>query len=105
MPIGFMPIRVAADTTSSDTVSAIVSADLLDKAVSLYPNPAKEVLNIASDYNVLSIAVYDLLNRLVEEREVNSKTLQISLANYSSGSYFAKIRTDKGTLTKKFVVR
>lgn len=105
VPIGFMPIRVAADTASGDTVSAIVSADLLDKAVGLYPNPAKEVLNIASDYNVLTIAVYDVLNRLVEEREVNSKTLQISLANYTSGSYFAKIRTDKGTLTKKFVVR
>ena len=97
-PIGISPI-------SADSPTSIGSVELLEKAVRLYPNPANEVLNVACDYDIESIAVFDALNRLVEERKVNSKTLQLPLANYASGTYFITITTEKGRLNKKFVVQ
>ena len=100
-PIGICPIRVLEENTSS----GVLSVELLEKAVRVYPNPASEVLNVACDYDIESITVFDVLNRLVEERKVNSKTLQLSLANYSSGTYFITITTPKGKLNKKFVVQ
>ena len=110
-PMGICPIRALEDTVSQDTVSqdttsnSVLSVELLERAVRLYPNPANEVLNVACDYDIESIAVFDAVNRLVEERKVNAKTLQLSLVNYSSGTYFITITTEKGKLNKKFVVQ
>ena len=110
-PVGICPIRALEDTVSQDTVlqdttsSSVLSVELLERAVRVYPNPANEVLNVACDYDIESIAVFDVLNRLVEERKVNSKTLQLSLANYAQGTYFITITTPKGKLNKKFVVQ
>ena len=100
-PIGICPIRVLEENTSS----SVLSVELLEKAVRVYPNPANEVVNVACDYDIESIAVFDAVNRLVEERKVNSKTLQLSLANYAQGTYFITITTPKGKLNKKFVVQ
>ena len=100
-PIGICPIRVLEENTSS----SVLSVELLERAVRLYPNPANEVLNVACDYDIESIAVFDAVNRLVEERKVNAKTLQLSLANYAQGTYFITITTPKGKLNKKFVVQ
>ena len=105
-PMGICPIKVFEDTVSQDTTSSgVLSVELLEKAVRVYPNPANEVLNVACDYDIESIAVFDVLNRLVEERKVNSKTLQLPLANYAQGTYFITITTPKGKLNKKFVVQ
>ncbi len=105
-PMGICPIRALEDTVSQDTTSnSVLSVELLERAVRLYPNPANEVLNVACDYDIESIAVFDAVNRLVEERKVNSKTLQLSLANYAQGTYFITITTPKGKLNKKFVVQ
>ncbi|MDY5799512.1 MAG: T9SS type A sorting domain-containing protein, partial [Candidatus Onthomorpha sp.] len=100
-PVGICPIKVLENSTSS----SVLSVELLERAVRLYPNPTNEVLNVACDYDIESIAVFDVLNRLVEERKVNSKTLQLPLANYAQGTYFITITTPKGKLNKKFVVQ
>ena len=100
-PIGICPIRVLEENTSS----SVLSVELLERAVRLYPNPANEILNVACDYDISTVAVFDVLNRLVEERKVNSKTLQLPLANYAQGTYFITITTPKGKLNKKFVVQ
>ena len=97
-PIGISPI-------SAESLTSIRSVELLEKAVRVYPNPANEVLNVACDYDIEGVAVFDVLNRLVEERKVSSKTLQLPLANYASGTYFITITTEKGKLNKKFVVQ
>ena len=104
--MGICPIKVFEDTVSQDTTSnSVLSVELLEKAVRVYPNPANEVLNVACDYDIESVAVFDVLNRLVEERKVSSKTLQLPLINYASGTYFITITTEKGRLNKKFVVQ
>ncbi|MGM9820588.1 MAG: T9SS type A sorting domain-containing protein [Candidatus Onthomorpha sp.] len=105
-PMGICPIKVFEDTVSQDTTSSgVLSVELLEKAVRVYPNPANEILNVACDYDIEGVAVFDVQNRLVEERKVNSKTLQLPLANYAQGTYFITITTEKGKLNKKFVVQ
>ena len=105
-PMGICPIRALEDTVSQDTTSSgVLSVELLEKAVRVYPNPANEILNVACDYDIEGVAVFDVQNRLVEERKVSSKTLQLPLANYASGTYFITITTEKGRLNKKFVVQ
>ena len=95
-----------SDTVITDTVSSALGVNILnEESVRVYPNPASDVLNVASDYNILNIAIFDAMNRLVEEREVNAKNVRISLAKRPSAVYFIKVRTDRGYTMRKFVIR
>ena len=95
-----------SDTVATDTASSALSANLLnEESVRVYPNPASEVLNVASDYNILNVAIFDAMNRLVEEKEVNAKNIRISLAQRPAGVYFIKVLTDRGSTMRKFVIR
>jgi hypothetical protein len=126
--IGLCPIRALEDTLSygndstlngNDTIpnggdttlngndstnSALQLSKQLDESVKLSPIPADEVLNIKSDYNILSIEVFDAMNRFIERKELNSKTLQLNIGKYQAGTYFIRIKTDKGLVKKKFIV-
>lgn len=118
--IGLCPIRALEDTLSTgdttlngnDTISnggdstnsALQLSKQLDESVKLSPIPADEVLNISSDYNILSVEVFDVMNRFIERKESNSKSLQLNISKYQAGTYFIRIKTDKGLVKKKFIV-
>lgn len=118
--IGLCPIRALEDTLSTgdttlngnDTISnggdstnsALQLSKQLDESVKLSPIPADEVLNISSDYNILSVEVFDVMNRFIERKELNAKSLQLNISKYQSGTYFIRIKTDKGFVKKKFIV-
>ena len=106
-PIGICPIRVLEDTLSNgsdSTNSALQLSKRLDESVKLSPIPANEVLNIKSDYNILTIEVFDAMNRFIERKELNATTLQLNISKYQAGTYFIRIKTDKGVVKKKFIV-
>jgi hypothetical protein len=126
--IGLCPIRALEDTLSNpgdttlngndtilngnDTISnggdstnsALQLSKQIDESVKLSPIPADEVLNIYSDYNILSVEVFDVMNRFIERKESNSKSLQLNIGKYQAGTYFIRIKTDKGLVKKKFIV-
>ena len=103
-PLGICPIMFVEDTTNSDTTSGLTSVFLSEESVELYPNPVRDELNISCDYNILEIEVYDALNRLIERKNTNSKTMQIDVSQYKSGTYILRIKTEKGKIDKKFIV-
>jgi Leucine-rich repeat (LRR) protein len=71
----------------------------------VYPNPANDILNISlkSLIEVQSIAVYDILGQLTVAVP-NAKTVaKIDVSKLTTGNYFIKINTDKGTSSMKFI--
>ena len=103
-PLGICPIMFVEDTTNSDTTSGLTSVFLSDENVELYPNPTRDELNVSCDYNILEIEVFDALNRLIERKSLNTKSLQLNVSEYKSGTYILRIKTDKGKIDKKFIV-
>ena len=101
---GICPIQARIDTSSDTLNSGIVSVELLEECTELFPNPAKDVLNINSAYAIKEVEIYDALNRLVKRRKVNNKNIQIDISNLSAGSYVVKINTAKGSVKKKLIV-
>jgi Leucine-rich repeat (LRR) protein len=71
----------------------------------VYPIPTDEVLNISAIQNVeiQSIAVYDILGQLVIALPNLKDTSKIDVSNLSSGNYFIKIKSDKGSSSMKFI--
>ncbi|MDR0790305.1 MAG: leucine-rich repeat protein [Bacteroidales bacterium] len=68
--------------------------------VSIYPNPIKNVLNIGCFGKVESIEIFNLLGQKVYA----GMTTTIDVSNFAKGNYVVKVYTDKGVMTKKFVV-
>lgn len=69
----------------------------------MFPNPAKEVLNIQSKLGlaVNSIEVYNQLGQIV--LAVTNEVSAVDVSKLASGTYFLKINTEKGSANAKFV--
>ena len=80
--------------------------DLELDAVSVYPNPAENILNIVSPRAVVTaVSVYDVRGRVVNERIFTSggTNYQVDLSELETALYFVKITTESGTITKRLI--
>lgn len=72
---------------------------------SLYPNPATTELNIACSTNIETIEVFNILGQRVYAAQVKSTFAKVNTTNFVTGNYIAKLYTDNGITTKKFIVK
>jgi PKD repeat protein len=80
----------------------------MDKAINLYPNPAKNDFQITLDKSINSseiknISIYNLYGGNVFE--TNKYTEKISLNGISSGVYLVKITVGNYQLIKKLIIQ
>src|SRR5574343_13740 len=90
--------------TYTTTVGALSTQDFdFGTYFTLYPNPAKEVLNIQSkqDVNINSVEIYNQLGQIVMATTNAINTIDV--ADLASGTYFVKVNTEKGSANAKFV--
>jgi len=77
-------------------------ADITIAGIEIYPNPVKDVLQIESDeLNIKQIEIVNLSGKVIYR--FNNFRNQINVSTLPQGIYFVKLKTDKGTVTKKFV--
>ena len=69
--------------------------------ISIYPNPASEYINIATNQSLNKIELFDLLGKQVLSTR---ETKQIQITHLPTGLYVLKVHAEKGTLTKKIVI-
>ncbi|WP_264537611.1 T9SS type A sorting domain-containing protein [Flavobacterium sp. N1736] len=71
----------------------------------VYPNPAKETLNISSknDLEIQSISIYNMLGQLVIAVPNAKNTTKIEVSKLRTGNYLLHIKTDKGISGTKFI--
>lgn len=101
---GMLPIK-AVEREAEDTVNSALSRIELEESITVSPIPTKDVLNIGCDDNIIGIEIRDEAGRLLEERKVNERNLQLNVSNYSAGTYVVVVITDKGRIGKKFIVQ
>lgn len=73
--------------------------DVKKVQVKIYPNPAKDILNITSEKPIKSIEIYDVLGRLIKTETKNN----INVSQLSKGNYLIKIKTGDQELIEKFI--
>ena len=74
--------------------------------VALYPNPAKEFVNISAEDGMQRILVYNAWGQQIEVIKMQGENKYIlNTNNYCSGIYFIKIVTERGCSTRCLVVR
>ena len=101
---GMFPIK-AVEREAEDTVNSALSRIELEASVTVSPIPTKDMLNIGCDDNIIGIEIRDEAGRLLEERKVNERNLQLNVSNYTAGTYVVVVITDKGRIGKKIIVQ
>jgi hypothetical protein len=74
-----------------------------DQSISLYPNPAKDKVNVSGDYDLQSIQLFDVQGRLLQTQLVEGNQTVLDIATQSNGVYFIKVTSDKGIKVGKIV--
>lgn len=85
-----------------------VSDNLADAtSITLYPNPASETLVInAAGATINEVALYSAAGTMVySSTGINKADFRHNVSSYVPGIYFAKVVTDAGTKTMKFIVK
>jgi hypothetical protein len=78
--------------------------------ISVYPNPANEVLNIdfpADENSVAKISILDQTGREISgfnSQSNSSGHVQLDISKFSSGIYFVRVIRGENVLTQKLTV-
>ncbi len=84
---------------------------VLDKELKIWPNPAKDFINIESTSENLkeaSVSLFDITGKQLlhfSNTDSFSSTLKIPLQNLSTGMYILKFKNANGLITKKIMVK
>ncbi|SHH51489.1 Por secretion system C-terminal sorting domain-containing protein [Chryseobacterium oranimense] len=66
----------------------------------LFPNPVKNILNVASEGEVISLEIYDNLGKLIRK---NSGQKSVKVEDFPKGTYYLKIKMKNDTFYEKFL--
>lgn len=88
-------------TLTGDTVLGV--NDIALSQVSVYPNPATDVVNVKvpSSIELNTVSLYDVLGKKVNVEVANA---QINVSNLSRGVYIINVETSAGTMTDKLII-
>jgi hypothetical protein len=104
-PFGFGPFGgygQALDFTLE--VEEALSVDQYDlNALSVYPIPTKDVLNVDYKSELSAVKVYNLVGQEVFAKETASANLQVDLSSLAIGTYVVKLFSEEAIHTLKII--
>ncbi|PIV51030.1 MAG: hypothetical protein COS19_02755 [Flavobacteriaceae bacterium CG02_land_8_20_14_3_00_34_13] len=97
--VGFPDNQYVMNVLGNEVLSV---GDNIASLVSVYPNPAVEVINVKVPASVVinEVVLYDILGK---NTGVNYANGQVNVSGLSRGVYMLSVKTSEGTLTQKIV--
>lgn len=89
-------------TASNDVITSTEepSAEII---FAVYPNPARDLLNITSGTEISSISIYDIRGSLLLKQSYGSVHCVADISRLAPGAYIIRIFTARGSQAVKFV--
>lgn len=77
----------------------------VSSGIQLFPNPARDILNIVANENISSITMMDYSGRIVFSRKIiDDNNFQLNVAGYETGIYLVKIETSSAVVVRKVTI-
>ena len=89
-------VRVYRDQTSL----GVNDSNLIERHMSLYPNPVTSYFEIKSNAILSNIEIYSIEGQIIKKLKTQNR---YDISDLSSGIYFVKIQTNNSNITKKIV--
>jgi hypothetical protein len=78
----------------------------LKKQVSVYPNPASEIMNVdVGEVESGKLQLFNIAGQLQYDVAISDQLNMIDVSSFAPGSYFLKVSTEKGAYSKKVLVK
>lgn len=74
------------------------------EAVAVYPNPAKDVINLQGTSTIKRVRLSNNLGQVVFQAEVNAENFRINSSNFENGLYILTMETENGVGTQKLII-
>ena len=86
-------------------IATLNNENFINSRFNIYPNPAKNSLNINSSSNevINSVKIIDINGRIIKNLKVNATSNVIDVNDLANGVYLVEITSETGTITKKFI--
>lgn len=104
-------IEIYGKALTDNEVSALYQSQLsaietsATKNVILYPNPAKDFVNLDNLSKNATVKITDATGKLIYTSVSKDTSLKISTSDLASGIYFLEVNNNGKTASKKFIVR
>lgn len=89
-------------------LAATGTKEITENTTKIFPNPAKNLLNIESKNDISSVQIFDLMGKEIFNKTIEKQTqnLQINLSEIliPKGIYFIKVQSLGGFITQKLVI-
>lgn len=73
--------------------------------ISVYPNPATEMLYIECPFKNSTLYITDIIGNKIKQAALENELTVIDISNLSKGVYFLNVKTAGNIITKKFIVQ
>ena len=91
-----------SNTILVDVITGI--EEIIFNNTSIYPNPASDVVNIKSDFEIMSLRIYSHTGQIVADEVINSRMYQFDASQFNTGLYMFQIVTAEGTIIKRIII-
>ncbi len=94
------------ESEASEVASVVISGveDNMMDNINIYPNPIVDVVNINTDFDILSVKVINSKGQVIYTKEgLRSNNYQINIADQPSGIYNIRIETEDGWINRKMI--
>jgi hypothetical protein len=110
----FFDAQMAASADAADDVfmidditfgefASLSTSNVSISDVSVYPNPAKDFVNISAGEKIDSATIYDLTGRIVKRSNPNKEIFNFNISDLSNGVYLVKLNAGDKESTVKLI--
>ncbi len=75
--------------------TAVVENGLVEKEITVYPNPTKDLfyISLPSDFTAGTYTIYNMVGNRVASKNIASSNEKVDLSNYINGIYFVEVKS------------
>lgn len=75
------------------------------ESLDIYPNPASNLVNIQSEFDILSLKVYNYSGQLIVDESPKNLGYKLNTSNFERGIYLFRVETTQGIQSKRIVLQ
>ena len=94
---------IITNTVNTEVVESLSIDEVSAEIVKLYPNPAKNTIQMTSNQVIESLMVIDINGRVLQTLEILTTDYSLDISNLSKGVYFIELLSGESKSTKKFI--
>ena len=90
---------------SETAIATITGIDEIASSISVYPNPASDIVTISADEAITHIEIVSITGQTLRTKDVNSDRIDCNIESIPAGTYLIRIFGNTNVYVKKLVIK